>query len=112
MPSVLQSPLMARPHSRPTDDERAHTAALRVEAARVLANAISGAPDAAMDLLGRLAWLYTVLGEDHPDVGAVIAAAREARYSWPQVAGACGFDPDDRHQVEMFRQRDRRRRLV
>ena len=108
-PSDLQSEGMARPLRRPTSDDRAHLAAIRIHAATALTDALRGSPDPSTDLLGALAWYHVIVGPQHVYTVELIDRALEDRYSWAHIAGACGVDPDNRTAVQVFMQGHRRR---
>ena len=117
-PTDLQSPVMPRPRTRPTEADRASLRSIRQDAAVARSEALSGAPDASDDLLGHLAWVYVVAGDESGDVTTLVRRALKERYSWAQIAGACGIDPEPGEtdeaymtRVQVFMQRMNRRTL-
>ena len=101
---------MARPRRTLSEAETARLAGLRLTAAMEVNRALSGAPGASNDLLGRIAWFSAVLGGDAYEVENLIEAALAARFEWREIATALGIDPGDRATVDNVARQHRRRR--
>ena len=86
----------------------AHKARERAEAEMAVALR-AGAPDAATDLLGSLAW-HAAATPDSPLVAELVDAALDRRLQWREVAVAFGVDPEDGRAIENLAQTFRRRR--
>jgi len=74
------------------------------------ANLRAGAPDAATDLLGALAWAAATCDPGDPLVADLVGEALDRRLQWREIAVCFGIDPDDGRAIENVAQTFRRRR--
>ena len=102
---------MPRPPRTIEAEEVERLASIRQTAATTRAATIAQGPDPANDILGAIAWRWTILGDDAPELADLIeAAVTEHRLSWKEIGAACDVNPDDQLAVEAFAAARRRRR--
>lgn len=108
-PFALTSDVMPRTGRSLPQAEQARLDRIRHQAQQTLIEALSGAPGASDDILGTITWYATIVGVDHPATHTFIAAARDQRWAWRDIAIACGL-PDNRGTADALALSHRRRR--
>jgi hypothetical protein len=75
----------------------AHLADIRTQAQAARNDLIAAGPDPAVDVLGAIAWraAWPEPGHGDPELADLIDRARAARFTWREIAVACG-DEDTR----------------